>query len=79
MLEVQYEELVANQETVTRRMVEFCGLEWDERCLQFHQAKRYVATASYDQVRQPLYNKSAGRWKHYERYLEPLRKGLRGE
>jgi hypothetical protein len=79
MLEVRYEELVANQEAVTRRMVEFCGLEWDERCMQFHKAKRYVATASYDQVRQPLYNKSAGRWKHYERFLEPLRKGLRGE
>ena len=79
MLEVQYEELVANQEAVTRRMVEFCGLEWDECCLQFHKAKRYVATASYDQVRQPLYNRSAGRWKHYERYLEPLRKGLQDD
>lgn len=78
MLEVQYEELIADQETVSRRIIEFCDLDWDDRCLQFHKTKRYVTTASYDQVRQPLYKKSAGRWRNYERYLEPLSKTLQG-
>ena len=79
ILEIQYEELVSNQETVTRGMVEYCGLNWDDRCLKFHENDRYVATASYDQVRRPLYNKSAGRWKNYERHLEPLRVALQSD
>ena len=76
MIEVQYEETVANQEAVSRSMVEFCGLEWDDRCLQFHKTRRYVGTASYEQVRQPIYKKSAGRWKNYEPYIDTLRKEL---
>lgn len=72
ILDVQYEDLVANQEEVSRKMVEFCGLEWDERCLRFYEAKRAVATHSYDQVRRPLYKKSVARWKKYERHLGPL-------
>lgn len=76
LLEVRYEELVADQEAQTRRLLEFCGLDWDERCLRFHETKRVVRTASYDQVRQPLYSRSAGRWRHYEKFLGPLREGL---
>jgi len=76
MIEVQYEETVANQEAVSRSMVEFCGLEWDDRCLQFHKTRRYVGTASYEQVRQPIYKNSAGRWKNYEPYIDTLRKEL---
>ena len=72
MLEVQYEELVNGQESVTRRMIEFCGLDWDPRCLQFQENRRTISTASYDQVRQPLYTRSIGRWRHYERHLGPL-------
>lgn len=72
MLDVQYEDLVANQEEVSRKMVEFCGLEWDECCLRFYEAKRTVATHSYDQVRRPLYKKSVARWKKYEQHLGPL-------
>jgi len=72
ILDVQYEELVANQEKVSRKMVEFCGLEWDERCLRFHESGRVVSTHSYDQVRRPLYKKSVARWKNYERHLGPL-------
>lgn len=72
ILEVQYEEIVANQEEMTRRMVAFCGLEWDDRCLSFHESERVVTTPSYDQVRRPIYTKSVARWKHYERHLEPL-------
>ena len=76
MLEVQYESLVADQEAVTRQLLEFCGLSWDEQCLKFYKTGRAVTTASYNQVRQPLYHKSVQRWKHYEQYLEPLKKAL---
>lgn len=72
ILEVQYEEVVANQEEMTRKMIEYCGLEWDERCLRFHESERVVTTPSYDQVRRPIYNKSVARWKNYEGYLSPL-------
>lgn len=72
ILEVRYEELVANQEDISRQMIEFCGLEWDERCLQFHESQRKVRTFSYDQVRQPLYKKSVARWKNYESHLGSL-------
>jgi len=77
MYEIQYEELVADQEMKSRELVEFCGLEWDERCLNFHETKRYVGTASYDQVRQPMYKKSAGRWKNYENRIDVLKKSLK--
>ncbi|HFD80752.1 MAG TPA: sulfotransferase family protein [Gammaproteobacteria bacterium] len=76
MLEVQYEELVEDQEGVSRRMLEFCGLEWDEHCRDFHRTRRYVATASYDQVRRPLYRSSVARWKNYAEFLGPLREAL---
>jgi tetratricopeptide (TPR) repeat protein len=72
MMEVRYEDLVANQEGVSRDLVAFAGLPWDEHCLRFHESKRVVATASYDQVRQPLYQRSVGRWRHYQRFLDPL-------
>jgi tetratricopeptide (TPR) repeat protein len=74
--EIQYEDLVGEQERLTREILDFCGLEWDERCLQFHTSERIVSTHSYDQVRQPLYTTSVGRWKHYEAYLEPLIESL---
>ena len=79
LLEVQYEELVAEPEATIRRIVAFCGLEWDDRCLNFHKSKRYINTPSYDQVRQPIYKKSAGRWKNYARHLEPLIEALGDE
>ena len=76
MLEIDYEEMVSNQEGVTSRLLAFCGLEWDDACLRFHELDRQASTASYEQVRQPIYTKSVGRWKHYEQYLGPLREGL---
>ena len=72
MLKISYEELVANQEQVSRDLIAFCDLPWDERCLRFHETKRVVHTRSYDQVRQPLYRRAVGRWRHYERFLDPL-------
>lgn len=72
-LEVPYEDLVADQETWTHRVLEFAGLPWDPRCLQFHQTDRVVITASRWQVRQKIHATSAGRWRHYEKFLAPLR------
>ena len=75
-LDVQYEELVTNPEVVVRQMLEHCNLEWSEGCLDFHKVKRQVHTASFDQVRQPMYTKSVKRWQHYEQYLSSLEEGL---
>ena len=66
LLEVDYEETVADLEGVARRLVAWCGLEWEPACLEFHRAKRPVRTASAIQVRQPVFRTSVGRWKHYE-------------
>jgi tetratricopeptide (TPR) repeat protein len=76
ILEVVYEDLVANQETVSRRLIEFCGLPWDERCLRFHENRRPVKTSSVLQVRQPIYATSVGRWRHYQAHLRPLLRAL---
>jgi len=76
ILEVRYEEMVKDQERITRSLLEFCGLDWDERCMHFHNTRRLINTASYDQVRQPLYARSVGRWRHYAEYLTPLKEAL---
>ena len=72
MLEMRYEEVVADLEGHARRIVAHCGLEWDARCLDFHKTARPVRTASASQVRQPIYNSSVGRWRAYEAFLGPL-------
>src|SRR5262249_3676800 len=72
LLEVDYEETVADLEGVARRLVGWCGLEWEPACLAFHENRRPVRTASVTQVRQPIYKKSVARWKHYEHALAPL-------
>jgi tetratricopeptide (TPR) repeat protein len=75
-LEIDYEKLVADQEAVSRRMVAFCGLEWESACLDFHKTGRPVATASAWQVRQPIYRSSVERWRRYEPWLGELRELL---
>jgi tetratricopeptide (TPR) repeat protein len=77
-LEVGYEAVVADLEGEARRLVAFCGLEWDEACLAFHQTRRAVRTASVNQVRRPLYRTSVARWKPYEAQLGPLLEALSG-
>ena len=72
LLDVPYEELVADQESWTRKMVDFVGLEWDERCLDFHRTQRTVTTASYWQVRQKIYKNSVARWRNYKEFIGPL-------
>ena len=67
---------MADQEAWTRKILEFIGLEWDERCLAFREAKRSVVTASAWQVQQKIYRRSVERWRNYEKFIGPL-KGLR--
>ncbi len=74
ILEVPYEALVSAPERWTRTLVEFIGLPWDPACLDFHQTQRVVTTASNWQVRQKITQSSAGRWRHYARHLQPLRR-----
>ena len=76
ILEVQYEEVIADQPGQARRMVEFLGLEWNDRCLRFHETKRAVATGSVQQVRSPIYKTSVERWRNYEKHLGPLKQAL---
>lgn len=74
--EVAYEDIVADQEVQTRRLLAFCGLPWDPACMAFHENEAPVATASSVQVRQPLYASSVGRWRRYGAGLDPLRRVL---
>ncbi|HEY7158872.1 MAG TPA: sulfotransferase, partial [Gemmataceae bacterium] len=72
LLDIHYEDTVADLEGVARRLVAWCGLEWEPACLAFHETKRPVRTASVTQVRQPVYTRSVARWKHYEPALGDL-------
>jgi tetratricopeptide (TPR) repeat protein len=74
-LDVPYEALVKDQEEWSRKIVEFIGLDWDERCLDFHKMERRMTTASLWQVRQKMYKTSVERWRNYEKFVGPL-KGL---
>ncbi|HEY6335355.1 MAG TPA: sulfotransferase, partial [Alphaproteobacteria bacterium] len=76
MLEVRYEELVADPERWCRRILEHCALPWDEGVLRFFATDRPIQTASFWQVRQPIYLSSVGRWKHYRAHLAPLFEAL---
>jgi tetratricopeptide (TPR) repeat protein len=73
ILDVPYEELVVDQETWSRKMLDFIGLEWDARVLEFHTNKRQVTTASAWQVRQKIYKSSVARWHNYEKFIGPLK------
>ncbi len=75
-MEVRYEDIVHDQETQTRRLLEFCDLPWNEACMRFHENAAPVSTASSVQVRQPLYSGSIGRWKRYGEQLNGLQSGL---
>jgi Sulfotransferase family len=78
LLEVPYEQLVAEPEPWSRAMVQFIGLPWNERCLDFHRTPRTVITASKWQVRQPISRASVARWRNYQSFIAPLR-GLASE
>ncbi|REJ92991.1 MAG: sulfotransferase family protein [Planctomycetota bacterium] len=76
MFESSYEALIADPATVTRELLDFCGLPWNDRCLEFYKADSTVQTASRVQVRQPIYRTSVGHWKNYESHLVPLRRAI---
>lgn len=76
ILDFDYDALVQDPKPSVERLLAFCGLEWDDACLSFHRAKNLVKTASVWQVREPLYRRASGRWRHYERHIEPLRREL---
>ncbi len=75
---LDYELLVREQEPTSRALIAKCGLDWDDRCLEFHMTDRTVQTASYLQVRRPIYDDSMERWRHYEDHLGPLTAALEG-
>jgi len=72
ILDMQYEDTVADLEGQARRLIAFLGAPWDEACLNFHAQDRAVQTPSRWQVRQPIYTGSVGRWKRYQDYLPEL-------
>ncbi len=76
MLEVDYETVVGDLEGQARRLLDYCGLAWDDACLAFHATERPVRTASAAQVRQPIYRSSVGRWQPYRHLLAPLMEAL---
>jgi Flp pilus assembly protein TadD len=78
VLDVSYETLIDDQEAQTRRIVEHCGLEWDDRCLRYHETKRAAVTLSHAQVRRPMYRTSVGRAERFGALLDPLREALAG-
>jgi hypothetical protein len=73
---VHYEHLVADLEGEVRRLLDYCGLPFEEECLRFHETRRVVQTASSEQVRQPLYADSVEQWRNYEPWLDPLKEAL---
>ena len=76
LLDVQYEQVVTNTEATVRSMLSFCRLDWEPGCMKFYRTNRGVRTPSRWQVRQPIYRGSIGRWRNYERQLQPLRELL---
>jgi tetratricopeptide (TPR) repeat protein len=72
VLDLHYEDMVADQEGQTRQLLEYCGLGWEDACLRYYETERAIRTASSEQVRRPIYDSSIGVWKNYERELAPL-------
>lgn len=72
LYDLHYESLVDDLPGQVGQLLEYLGLEWDSRCLDFHASGRFVKTSSRDQVRRPIYRSSIGRWKHYQRHIGPL-------
>jgi hypothetical protein len=76
ILTVQHEDVVENLEGNVRRILDFCDLRFEPACLEFYKTKRHVRTASSEQVRQPVSREGLDQWRHYERWLGPLKDGL---
>ena len=72
VLRVRYEDLIADPDAGMRRVLDYCGLEWHPDVARFFEVRRRVGTASFNQVNQPIYSTSVGRWHAYESQLKPL-------
>ena len=72
LMTIKYERLIEDHENESRKIIEFCGLEWDPQCLKFNKSRRFVNTASYQQVSRPIYRSSVERWRNYEDYIGTL-------
>ncbi len=76
ILTLRYEDVVSDPEGAGRRLIAHAGLDWDEAVLAFHQSRRVVRTASLEQVRQPIYKTSVGKWRRFEPHLQALSQDL---
>lgn len=76
MLDIFYEDMIDDLDSCTHRLLKFCGLPWAPDCVQFYKNERFVKTPSYDQVRQPVYKSSSGRWRNYRQFITPLVESL---
>ena len=76
-MEIQYEDLIGDPEKYARALIDYCDLEWEDNCLNFHKSKRQVKTLSVFQVRQPIYKSSVKAWQRYEEHLQPLFEALK--
>jgi hypothetical protein len=76
ILRVQHEDVVDDLEAQVRRLLDFCGLPFEQQCLDFHQTERAVRTPSSEQVRQPIYQSGLSQWKNYDEFLQPLKDAL---
>ncbi|MCH8348385.1 MAG: sulfotransferase [Proteobacteria bacterium] len=79
MLEITYEELVTDSETLAPKILDFCSLEWEPECLEYYKNKHKVITMSTYQVRKPINTSALGKWRRYEKYIGPLLDGLGDE
>jgi len=73
---VQYEEMVADTEAQIRKLLDYCGLEFEEQCLRFYETERAIRTPSAEQVRKPIYKEGMEQWRHFEAHLDPLKEAL---
>jgi hypothetical protein len=76
VLRMQYEDVVADTENEVRRLLNYCGLEFEPECLRFYETERAIRTPSSEQVRQPIYSGATEQWRNYEGHLEPLVEAL---
>lgn len=76
VLTVNHEDVVDDLEKQVRRILDFCGLTFEQSCVDFHKTKRNIKTPSSEQVRQPIYKSATEQWRHFEQHLAPLKKVL---
>jgi hypothetical protein len=76
ILRVQYEDVVADLPANVRRILEYCGLDYQPQCVEFYKTERSVRTASSEQVRQPIFKEGLDQWRNFEPYLQPLKSAL---